>query len=465
MNPVWQVVTILLFAILNGILAMSEIAIVSARQARLRKKAERGDEQAQAAMELADDPTQFLSTVQIGITLVGIFAGAFGEATLARSIASGLVQIPILAPYAKALGSGIVVVGVTYVSLVIGELVPKRLALNDAEGIAIFISKPMQALSTITRPVVWLLSVSTEAVVRLLGVTPSKEPYITTEEIEVMVEHGTELGIFEKYERDMVESVLRLDEWRVDAFMTPRTQVTWIDLEDPEERVRETLLQAKHSRFPVMEGDPDHTVGILYTKDMVVRQLKGKALDIRACLRPVLFVPESMSTLRVLEVFKQEGRHIALITDEYGSVQGMVTDMDILEAIAGEIPAEGEPEEPQAKQRDDGTWLVDGLLHINRLWEILNLKSEMEDDYRGYQTVSGFMMAELDGIPTEGKHFEFRNQQFEIVDMDGRRIDKVLVTPQVQQASQPVSETARNELPPADAQKEIEIIKPIQDQA
>jgi putative hemolysin len=422
--------TIFFFAILNGVLAMSEIAVVSARHARLRQKAETGDERAQAAMELADDPTQFLSTIQIGITLVGIFAGAFGEATLARSIASGLSQIPILAPYAKAIGTGIVVVSVTYVSLVIGELVPKRLALNDAEGVATTIAKPMQALSVFARPVVWLLSVSTEAVVRLLGVTPSQEPSITTEEIEVMVEHGTELGVFEKYERDMVESVLRLDEWRVDAFMTPRTQISWIDVEDPEEETRARLLKAKHSRFPVMEGDPDHTIGILYTKDLVVRQLKGEPFDIKASLRPVLFVPESMSTLRVLEIFKQEGRHIALVTDEYGSVQGMVTDMDILEAIAGEIPAEGEPEEPQAKQRDDGTWLVDGLLHINRLWEILNLKAEMEDNYRGYQTVSGFVMAELDGIPTEGKHFEFCNQQFEIVDMDGRRIDKVLVMPQ-----------------------------------
>ncbi len=429
MNPVWQIVTILFFAILNGILAMSEIAVVSARHARLRQKAEAGDERAQAAMELADDPTQFLSTVQIGITLVGIFAGAFGEATLARSIASGLSQIPILAPYAKAIGSGIVVVSVTYISLVIGELVPKRLALNDAEGVASIIAKPMQTLSVFARPIVWLLSVSTEAVVRLLGVTPSQEPSITTEEIEVMVEHGTELGVFEKYERDMVESVLRLDEWRVDAFMTPRTQVSWIDVEDPEEETRGRLLEAQHSRFPVMEGDPDHTIGILYTKDLVVRQLKGEPFNIKASLRPVLFVPESMSTLRVLEIFKQEGRHIALVTDEYGSVQGMVTDMDILEAIAGEIPAEGEPEEPQAKQRDDGTWLVDGMLHVNRLWDILNLKAEMEKEYRGYQTVSGFVMAELDGLPTEGKRFSFHDQQFEIIDMDGRRIDKVLVIP------------------------------------
>jgi putative hemolysin len=288
----------------------------------------------------------------------------------------------------------------------------------------------MRTLSVVARPVVRLLSASTDAVVRLLGIKPSEEPDITAEEIEGLVEQGTEIGVFEKSELDMVESVLRLDKWRVDAYMTPRTHVTWLDLEDPEEETRAILLEAKHSRFPVMIGNPDNTVGMLYTKDMLVRYLEGKPFDIRACLRPILFVPESMSTLRVLETFKQKGNHIALVTDEYGSVQGMITDMDILEAIAGDIPAEGEPEEPQAKQREDGTWLVDGLLHINRLWSILDLEAEMADDYRGYQTVSGFVMSELGGIPSEGAHFEFRGQRFEIVDMDGRRIDKVLVTPQ-----------------------------------
>jgi putative hemolysin len=206
--------------------------------------------------------------------------------------------------------------------------------------------------------------------------------------------------------------------------------VTWLDLEDPEEENRAILLDAKHSRFPVMIGNPDNTIGVLYTKDLLVRYLNGESFNIRACLRPVFFVPESMSTLKVLETFQHKGEHIALVVDEYGSVQGMVTDMDILEAIAGEIPAEGEPEEPEAKQRDDGTWLVDGLLHINRLWEALGLAAKMADSYPGYQTVSGFVMSELGSIPSEGRSFEFQDHRFEIVDMDGRRIDKVLVTPQ-----------------------------------
>ena len=430
MSPILQVMIILGFAILNGILAMSEIAVVSARRGRLRHAAETGDERARVALGLSADPTEFLATIQIGITLIGILAGAFGEATLARALASTLAVVPALTPYANAIATGVVVLGVTYLSLVIGELVPKRVALFNPEGIAAAIAGPMQSLSTVARPIVWLLSVSTDAVVRLLGIKPSAEPDVTTEEIESLVEHGTELGVFETSERDMIESVLRLDEWRVDAFMTPRTRVTWIDVKDPDDEIRATLLDAKHSRFPVMEGNPDQSIGMLYTKDLVVRFLKGEPFDIQASLRPVLFVPESMSTLRVLEIFKEEGKHIALVTDEYGSVEGMVTDMDILEAIVGEIPAEGEPEEPRARLREDGTWLVDGLLRVNRLWEVLGLEAEMAGIYRGYQTVSGFVMTELDGIPNEGERFEYHGQRFEIIDMDGHRVDKVLVTPQ-----------------------------------
>ena len=430
MSPILQVMMIFGFAVLNGILAMSEIAVVSARRGLLRHAADSGNERAQEALALSADPSEFLATIQIGITLVGIVAGAFGEATLARALASALSAIPTLVPYANAIATLTVVLAVTYLTLVIGELVPKRLALNNPEGIAAAVAQPMEVLSTITRPIVWLLSASTDAVVRLIGIEPSEQPDVTPEEIETLVEHGAELGVFEKSERDMIESVLRLDEWRVDAFMTPRTRVTWIDIEDPEEQTRATLLGAKHSRFPVMEGNPDNSIGMLYTKDLVVRFLKGEPFDVQAFLRPVLFVPESMSTLRVLEIFKQEGKHIALVIDEYGSVEGMVTDMDILEAIVGEIPAEGEPAEPRAQMREDGTWLVDGMLHINRLWEVLDLETEMEGIYRGYQTVSGFVMTELDGIPNEGEHFEFHGQRFEIIDMDGHRVDKVLVTPQ-----------------------------------
>lgn len=428
-SPLVQLSIILVFAVFNGILAMSEIAVVSARKARLRQAADSGDKRAKAALELANDPTNFLAAVQIGITLVGILAGAFGEATLAATVARGLRRVAVLAPYAEIIGTTLVVLLVTYISLVIGELTPKRLALNNAERIASLVAGPMRTLATITRPIVWLLSASTEGLLALLGIRLSAEPDVTPEEIEVLIEQGTELGVFEESEQDMMESVLRLDERRVDAFMTPRTQIQWINIEDSEDEIRATLLNAKHSRFPVIEDDPDSVLGILYTKDMVVRNLEGKPLDIRATLRPVLFVPESMSALRVLELFKQEGNHIAVITDEYGGVEGMVTDMDLLEAIVGEIVSEGEPEEPQALEREDGTWLVDGMLRVDRLWESLGVEAEMDVRYRGYQTVSGFVMAHLKGIPSEGRHFEYHGMRIEIMDMDGRRVDKVLLTP------------------------------------
>jgi putative hemolysin len=428
-NPFAQILIIFGFAVLNGVLAMSEIAVVSARKARLRQAAESGNARAHKALELATDPTNFLAAVQIGITLVGILAGAFGEATLSQQLRTYLMRFEPLAPYADAIAVGVVVLGVTYISLVIGELAPKRLALNNAEKIAALVAGPMQTLSAITRPIVWLLSISTNAVVRLMGIKPSDEPDVTPEEIEVLVEQGTELGVFEESEQDMIESVLRLDERRVEAFMTPRPQIRWIDAEDSEEEIQSLLKMAQHSRFPVIDGDPDQVLGILYTKDMVVRNLEGEPFDLKASLRPVLFVPESMSTLRVLEMFKREGNHIALVTDEYGSVQGMVTDMDILEAIVGDIPSEDEPDEPRALMRDDGTWLVDGLLQIDRLWEVLDLEKEMDGVYRGYQTVSGFVMTQLGGIPTEGEHFEWYDRRFEVMDMDGRRVDKILVSP------------------------------------
>ena len=427
-DPLGQIVIILALALFNGVLAMSETAVISARKARLRQASESGDRRATAALELATNPTRFLATIQIGITLIGIFAGAFGQATLARTLATYLTKVRVLAPYADALAIAIVVLGVTYLSLVIGELVPKRLALNDAERIAGYAARPMKALDTIARPFVWFLSISTDAVLKLLGIKTSGSPDVTPEELEVLIDQGTELGIFEESEQDMLESVLRLDERRVDAFMTPRTQIRWLDLEDAEEELREVLLDAQHSRIPVIEGEPDNVLGVLYAKDLVVRQLRGEPLDVRATLRPVLFVPENMSTLRVLELFKMEGNHIALVTDEYGSVQGMVTDMDILEAIVGAIPAEGEPEEPGIAARDDGTWLVDGMLRVDRLWELLDMEGEMDNAYRGYQTVSGFVMTELEGIPSEGENFVWHGLRFEVVDMDGRRIDKVLVS-------------------------------------
>ncbi len=428
MNPLWQVVTIVGFAMLNGVLAMSEIAVVSARKARLRQAADRGEKGFKTALALANEPTQVLAAVQSGITLVGILAGAFGEATLSKSLAAVISKAPLLAPYAMVISTAAVVAFVTYVSLVIGELAPKRLALNSPERVAAAVAPAMRTLSRIAQPLVWLLSRSTDLVVRLLGVDLSGEPDVTPDEIEVLVKQGAELGVFDAAEQDIIASALRLDERRVDAFMTPRTRVAWLDLEDSEEQMRQVVLTSPYSRFPVIKGDPDNAQGILYARDIAARAIAGEPFNPEASLRPVLFVPESMSVLRLLEIFKREGRHIALVTDEYGSVQGMVTDMDLLEAIVGDIPAPNEPETPQVAERDDGSLLVDGLLRIELLWEHLGLDEQVDTAYHGYQTVSGFVMAGLERIPSEGMSFSQHGFRFEIVDMDGRRIDKVLVT-------------------------------------
>ena len=428
-NPVLEILIVFLLLVANGVFAMAEIAIVSARKARLQQLADTGDARARAALELATHPNQFLATVQIGITLVGILAGAFGGATLAEEIAAWLSVIPLLAPYGETIGVGIVVLSLTYFSLVIGELVPKRLALNNAERIASAVAAPMRVLSAITAPVVRLLNISTDVVIRLLGVKPSAEPSITPEEIKVLIEQGTESGVFEETEQDMIASVLRLDERRVGAFMTPRTQIVWFELDDSPEDIRRKIENSQHSRFPVIRDSLDNVHGIVRAKDLLMQSLAGQPLDLRALLRPPLFIPESMSALKVLELFKQNGTHIALVTDEYGGIQGMVTHNDILEAIVGYIPSTGEASEPQATRREDGSWLVDGLLPIDRLKEIFDLEKLPDEEHGHYQTVGGFVMAQVRSIPTVGQRFEWGNLDFEVVDMDGHRVDKVLVTP------------------------------------
>jgi putative hemolysin len=428
-NPVLEILIIFLLLVANGVFAMAETAIVSARKARLQQLAEAGNSQARAALELATNPNQFLATVQIGITLVGILAGAFGGATIAEEIATRLNEIPSLAPYGETIGVGIVVLGITYFSLIIGELVPKRLALNNAERIASAVAAPMRALSAITAPAVRLLSTSTDIVIRLLGVKPSAEPSITPEEIKILIEQGTESGVFEASEQDMIESVLRLNERRVGAVMTPRTQIVWFDIEDSPEDIRRKIANSQHSRFPVVKGSLDNVLGIVRAEDLLNQSLAGRPLDLTVLLRPPLFVPESVSALKVLELFKQEGAQIALITDEYSGIEGMVTHNDILEDIAGYIPSAGEPAEPQATRREDGSWLLDGLLHIDELKEIFDIEKLPDEEHVHYQTVGGFVMTQVRSIPTVGQCFEWRKLRFEVVDMDGRRVDKVLVTP------------------------------------
>ena len=426
-NPILELLIILVLLIANGVFAMSEIAVVSARKGRLQQLAEEGSQPARTALQLATAPNQFLSTVQIGITLIGILAGAFGGATLAEEIAAVLTVVPVLAPYGEAIGVVVVVVLITYLSLIIGELVPKRLALNNPERIAAAVAGPMQALSRVASPMVRLLSASTDGVTRLLGIKPSDEPPITEEEVKVLIDQGTQVGVFEPVEQDMIEGVLRLGGRRVGAVMRSRTQLVWIDIEDPAEEIYRKVVSSHHSRFPVAHENLDNILGILLAKDLVAQHWQGQPLDLKPLLRQPLFVPESMPALSLLELFRKAATHVAMVMDEYGGVQGMVTHNDILEDIAGYVNAPDAPSEPQAFQREDGSWLVDGLMHIDRLKEIFDLDELPREDLSDYQTVGGFVVDQIGNIPGVGQSFEWAGLRFEVVDMDAHRVDKVLV--------------------------------------
>lgn len=429
-NYFLELLIIFLLLLANGVFAMSEIAVVSARKVRLQQLANEGNHQAQTALELVANPNQFFSTIQFGISLVGIFTGAFGGATLATKIGQSLDHIPLLAPYSGAIGVGIVVLCLTYLSLIVGELVPKRLALNNPERIAALVAPSMQKLSFIASPVVWLLSISTETVVRLLGIKRSTEPSITEEEIRVLIEQGREVGAIEAAEQDMIESVLRLDDRLVNGVMTPRPQIVWLDLADSPDEWRQKVAQSHHARFPVIDGELDNVLGIVHTKDLFAQTITdGESPDLKPLLRDPLFVPENITVLRVLELFKHKRLHVALVIDEYGSVEGLVTSTDILESIVGDIPSTEMPIEGAAVQRDDGSWLIDGMLSIEQLKELLDLDSLPDEQQGSYQTVAGFVISQLGVLPAVGQHFEWHELRFEVVDMDGRRIDKVLVTP------------------------------------
>jgi putative hemolysin len=423
-----HILFILILILANGVFAMSEIAIISARKARLEERASRGDARARAALELANAPAEFLSAVQIGITLIGILTGAFGGATIADAVAANLARIAWLAPYSQALAVGLVVVCITFLSLVLGELVPKRLALSDPERIASIMARPMHSLARVTAPVVRLLTVSTNVVLRVLGVRPSAEPPVTEEEIQVLIEQGTRAGVFEEAEQDMVEGVLRLGDRQISTMMTPRTEIIWFDVDDSPDEVQRKIAASAHSRFPVAYGSLDSIVGVVQTKDLLMHSLCGEPLDLRALAQRPLFVPETKPVLDVIELFRETRTHIALVIDEYGGLLGMVTINDILEGIVGNMPTVGEPVEPEAIQREDGSWLLDGLMPVDELEDLLQII--LPEEARGtYQTLGGFVMAQLGRIPVTADHFEWNRLHFEVMDMDGHRVDKVLVAP------------------------------------
>ncbi len=429
MSPSSEILIVLLLIFANGLFVMSELAIISARKVRLQQMANHGDAKARVALELANAPNQFLAIVQIGITLLAILSGAFGESVIAKRLIPVFDVIPWLAPYSEASASVIAVLLITYLTLIIGELVPKRIALNNPEPIASIVAIPMRMLATIAAPFVNLLSASTDLVVRLLGITPSTDPQVTEEEIKVLIEQGTEAGTFEEAEQDMVERVFRLGDRPVNALMTPRPDIVWLDLEDSPEENRHKMMESANSRFPVCQGGLDNVLGIMPVTDLLARSLSGQSLDLTLSLRQPVFVPESTRGLKVLELFKQTGTHMALVVDEYGVIQGLVTLNDIMVEIVGDVPQADSPEDPQAVQREDGSWLLDGMLPVDEFFEIFEIQDLPSENRGSYQTLGGFVITHLGRIPAATDHFEWQGMRFEVIDMDGNRVDKVLVIP------------------------------------
>ena len=432
--PVYvNILIILVLFFFNAIFAMYEIAMVAARQTRLEQRVDEGSKGAADALFLLADPNQqYLSTVQIMITLIDTLAGGIGGALIARPFATLLVRIPWLASYADTVALIVVVVIITYFSIVLGELIPKRLAVSKPENVVTTLSPMIRFLTKLFRPLIKVLTTSTNVGLKLFRINTDAGPTITEEEIKSYLEEGRDIGLIEDAEREMVSGIFRLGDRRVEALMTPRMEMTWIDINAQKSEIWQGILTSAHSRIPVADGDLDAVLGYIQTRDMLGLSPDGSDLDLHNFLKEPIYLPENMAALRALENFQSSGNHLAMVVDEYGGITGMVTDYDILEAIVGEIPEDHEDDDYLAFQREDGSWLFDGLIVIDQLKEILDI-SEMPGEDRGvYQTLSGFVMSQLGRIPKTGAKFTFGNFIFEVVDMDGKRVDRVLVIPKNQ---------------------------------
>ena len=417
-------ITIAILLLLNGVLSMAETALLSVRKTRLQNDSNKGDARAATVLKLIERPNQFLSVVQIGITSIDLLIGALTAATLGVWINIQLDKFPVLAPYSGVISLLVGVLPITYLSLVFGELVPKRLALRDPEEVSSVVAGPMLFFSKLFSPIVRLLSFSTEFILKIMGVKVSDEPPVTEEEIHLLIDQGTQAGVFQESEQDMVEGVFSLGDQRVYSLMTPRTDIIYLDIKDTVEEIRTTIAESEFSRFPVRQDSLDTILGIVKARDLLVRSLSGEEIRLKELLKPAFFIPETMFASRALEIFKEKGTELLLVIDEFGGLQGLLTINDIIEEIVGQI----EMEEPQATQRQDGSWLLDGMLEVDEFKEIFELDALPHEDE--YETLSGFVMVSLGRVPQSTDHFDWHGLRFEVMDMDGRRVDKVLVTTQ-----------------------------------
>jgi putative hemolysin len=425
--PWLQLLVLLLLIALNGFLVMSELAIVSSRPARLQKMAADGHRGAADALALNGDSARFLPSVQIGITVVAILSGAYGELTLSPQLAAALSGLPVIGPHSKAAASAIVVAAIAYVSLVIGELVPKHFALSNRERIACYVAPAMSLLASLTTPIAVLLRLSTAGVLRVAGPRLREEPEVTEEEVKTMIAEGTEAGVFEKAEQEIIERVLMVADLSVRSIMVPRPDIVWLDITESQESIYEDIARSGHSRFPVGRGDVDETIGIVHAKTLLEQLHTASKINLEAAIKTPLYVHESTKVLKLLEMFKSSVVHMAIVLDEHGSVQGIVTPTDILTGITGELPEVEADIEPAAKQREDGSWLLDAQMPVFEVERVLGVTGLAVDDAE-YTTLAGFVLSQLGHIPPVGETFQWKNWRFEVVGLDGRRIDKVLAT-------------------------------------
>ena len=427
----WTVDILILMCLilLNGAFAMSELAMVSSRKVRLQQWAEEGNRGAKTALELGEHPTRFLSTIQIGITLISITSGVYAEASIVQHVQAWLAPIPLLTAISRPLSAALVIFFVTALSLILGELVPKRLAMHNPELVAATMARPLRFLSYLTAPLVRVLSVITDGLLKLLGAKPSQEPSITEEEIRVLMEQGADEGVFDRAEQELVENIFRLDDRKVASIMTPRKDIVSIDIEDPQAENFKLLQGCSYSRFPVCKGGMEHIIGILESKRMLDSVMSGRAIDFGADIAPTLYVPASVSLMQLLEQFKMARTHIALVVDEYGELEGLVTMNDVLEAIVGDLPATGQ-EDTSIVQRDDNSWLMDGTVTLDEFKEYFDIDHEEQlpgEESGNIHTLGGIMMYQLGRVPVVADRFDWNGYNFEVMDMDKTRVDKIMV--------------------------------------
>ena len=447
-----QIALLFVLILINGLFSMTETAIVSSRRARLQTHLENGDQRAQTLLDLLDNPNDLFSTIQIAITLISVITGAIGAQTFSPYLVDILIRIPVLKPIAQPLSLLLISSLITYFSIVLGELIPKRIATNNPEKIAMAMCRPISILSKIFLPVVRILSLSTEAGLRLIGIRENEESQVSEDEIKVMIEQGKQDGVFEENEQDIVESVFRLSDQTVDALMTPRTELDWIDLEEPVEESLKEIAASTYHYFPLVRGNPDNVLGVISSKALLDAYIRQDPIDLEKIAEPPIFVPESKPALSLLDDLKASESNFAVVLDEYGGFSGMITPYDLLNELVGDVTNIGEEpnDEEDILVRDDGSWSFDGMVDIEEFKETIGVKELPDENRIGYQTLAGFILSLTGSIPSAGYSFDWNNFHFEIVDMDGLRIDRVFVSriePQDETACE-TDEAEKKDTPP-----------------